>query len=64
MDRLRQSDFLEHFGGKVFISQFEALAELDPQTTQRASGLRRNGLAGGLHSPHSTTQETDSEKRP
>ena len=46
MDRLRLSDFLEHFGGKVFISQFEALSELDPQTTHHAIGLRRNGLVG------------------
>ena len=43
MDRLRQSDFLAHFGGRVFISQFEALAELDPQTTRRARDLRRSG---------------------
>lgn len=64
MDRLRQSDFLEHFGGQVFISQFEALAELDPQTTQRAIALRRNGLAGGLLPLRSTVQENHSEKRP
>ena len=64
MDRLRQSDFLEHFGGKVFISQFEALAELDPQTTHHAIGLRRNGLAGGPLPHQSTVQESDSEKRP
>ena len=60
MDRLKQSEFLTHFGGRVFISQFEALAELDPQTTQRAIGLRRNGLL----SLHSKRQESDSEKRP
>ena len=64
MDRLRQSDFLEHFGGKVFISQFEALAELDPQTTHHALGLRRNGLAGSSLPLKPTVQESDSEKRP
>jgi SulP family sulfate permease len=64
MDRLRQSDFLEHFGGKVFISQFEALAELDPQTTHHALSLRRNGLAGGPLPLKPTVQESDSEKRP
>ncbi|MCM2332135.1 MAG: SulP family inorganic anion transporter, partial [Pseudomonas sagittaria] len=64
MDRLRQSDFLEHFGGKVFISQFEALAELDPQTTHYAIGLRRNGLAGGPLPLKPTEQESHSEKRP
>lgn len=41
MDRLKHSAFLEHFGGRVFLSQYEALATLDPQTTQRASGLPR-----------------------
>lgn len=60
MDRLSQTDFLEHFGGRVFISQFEALAELDPQTTRRAIGQRRNGLP----LVHPQLQESDSEKRP
>lgn len=60
MDRLKQTDFLAHFGGRVFISQFEALAELDPQTTRHAIGLRRNGL----HALHPPLQECDSEKRP
>lgn len=46
MDRLRESDFLEHFGGRVFLSQFEALAALDPQTTHQAMSLRRNNLQG------------------
>lgn len=41
MDRLRRSDFLQRFGGQVFISQFEALAELDPQTTWRAMHMRQ-----------------------
>ncbi len=35
MDRLRASDFLDHFGGQVFISQFEALAALDPRPPGR-----------------------------
>ena len=60
MDRLSQTDFLAHFGGRVFISQFEALAELDPQTTRRAIGQRRNGLPF----VHPQLQESDSEKRP
>lgn len=34
MDRLKRSDFLEHFGGQVFVSQFEALRALDPEVTQ------------------------------
>ena len=35
MDQLKRSDFLQHFGGKVFVSQFEALRSLDPEVTQR-----------------------------
>lgn len=31
MDQLRRSDFLQHFGGQVFISQFQALMTLAPQ---------------------------------
>lgn len=34
MDRLRRSDFLQRFGGQVFISQFEALKRLAPQLAQ------------------------------
>lgn len=34
MDHLRRSDFLEHFGGQVFISQFEAIKHLTPQLAQ------------------------------
>ncbi len=36
MDRLRRSSFLEEFGGRVFLSQFEALLALDPKTTRQA----------------------------
>ncbi|WP_341304078.1 sulfate permease [Pseudomonas sp. TMP25] len=35
MDQLRRSSFLQHFGGQVFISQFEALKVLAPQLTQQ-----------------------------
>ncbi len=35
MDQLRRSRFLEHFGGQVFVSQYEALQALDPGTTRR-----------------------------
>ncbi|WP_417791154.1 SulP family inorganic anion transporter [Stutzerimonas xanthomarina] len=41
MDRLRGTDFLEHFGGQVFISQYEALLALDPQTTRHALERQR-----------------------
>ncbi|MDP3976728.1 MAG: sulfate permease [Pseudomonas sp.] len=36
MDQLRRSDFLEHFGGQVFVSQYQALHTLDPLSTRRA----------------------------
>lgn len=42
MDGLRRASFLAHFGGRVFLSQYEALATLDPATTRRALG--RSGL--------------------
>ncbi|WP_346893424.1 sulfate permease [uncultured Roseibium sp.] len=32
MDRLEKTDFLKHLSGKVFLSQYQALCELDPQT--------------------------------
>lgn len=44
MDRLRRSDFLRHFGGRVFISQYEALRVLDPQTTDIALEQQRDDL--------------------
>ncbi|GGB79839.1 sodium-independent anion transporter [Marinobacterium zhoushanense] len=34
MDRLRRARFLDLFGGRVFISHYEALLMLDPQTTR------------------------------
>jgi SulP family sulfate permease len=36
MDRLARSDFFQHFKGQVFLSQHQALAALDPDTTRRA----------------------------
>lgn len=36
MDQLGRSDFLERFGGQVFVSQYQALRSLDPLSTQRA----------------------------
>jgi SulP family sulfate permease len=32
MDRLKRSDFLEHLTGRIFLSEFEAMHALDPQT--------------------------------
>jgi len=36
MDRLQRSDFLEHLTGSIYLSQRDALAELDPEITQLA----------------------------
>ncbi len=36
LDRLKRTDFLEHLSGRVFLSQRDALAALDPETTQSA----------------------------
>ncbi|MCW3150365.1 sulfate permease [Stutzerimonas stutzeri] len=62
MDRLRRSDFLQHFGGRVFISHYEALLELDPQTTEQA--LKRQQGTPKLANPltHSL-KETHDENR-
>lgn len=38
MDQLKRSDFLQRFGGQVFVSQYEALRQLDPASVLRASG--------------------------
>jgi SulP family sulfate permease len=36
MDRLERVHFLDHLTGKVFLSQHQAMAELDPETLRRA----------------------------
>ncbi|MBA4691400.1 MAG: STAS domain-containing protein [Pseudomonas sp.] len=45
MDRLRQGNFLSDFGGQVFISQYEALLALDPDTTFHALERPRERFA-------------------
>jgi sulfate permease, SulP family len=37
MDRLHRSSFLEHLTGEVFLSQYHAMARLDPATTREAA---------------------------
>lgn len=36
MDQLRRSDFLDRFGGQVFVTQYDALLTLDPETARVA----------------------------
>ncbi len=54
MDRLRRTDFLELFGGQVFISQYEALLTLDPQTTLQALS---HGVATDMQKWRVTNEE-------
>jgi sulfate permease, SulP family len=42
MDRLKRSDFLQRFGGQVFVSQYQALRTLDMESTQRAVHPEQN----------------------
>lgn len=44
MDRLKRSHFLDDLTGKVFLSQFDALQELDPDTA-RAGAVTETGRA-------------------
>lgn len=48
MDRLQRSNFLQRFGGQVFISQFQALQTLDP-------ALIRDAVAADRQNTHSST---------
>lgn len=44
MDRLRRSDLLEQLTGKVFLSQFHAVAALDPDLLKRAWTRKASGI--------------------
>ncbi|MDJ0943987.1 MAG: sulfate permease [Kiloniellales bacterium] len=46
MDRLKRSDFLAHLSGRVFLSQHDALAALDPETTRSAEAALRPERSG------------------
>jgi SulP family sulfate permease len=48
MDGLQRSSFLEHLTGEVFLSQYHAMARLDPATTLRAE---QAALSPGPASP-------------
>jgi SulP family sulfate permease len=37
MDQLHRSDFLQHFGGHVFVSQYAAMQALDSASVGRAA---------------------------
>lgn len=39
MDQLHRSEFLQHFGGQVFVSQYAAMQTLDPVSVVRAAQL-------------------------
>ncbi len=40
MDQLKRSDFLEQLSGEVFMTHYQALATLDPETSERAADDR------------------------
>ncbi|WP_249691499.1 sulfate permease [Stappia sp. WLB 29] len=40
MDRLQRTDFLTHLNGKVFLTQYEAFAALDPRTAHIAEARK------------------------
>lgn len=42
MDRLVDTDFLRALGGKVYLNQHDALADLDPETSRRALSVSRH----------------------
>lgn len=46
LDRLERSDFLRHLTGQVFLSQRDALAALDPETTRSAEAALRPERSG------------------
>ncbi len=49
MDKLKRSDFFGHLTGRVYLSQRDALADLDPATTEVAeSGLRPERSAASV----------------
>src|SRR5699024_3566946 len=37
MDRLKNTEFLHSFGGEVFVSQFQALQRLDPESAAKVA---------------------------
>ena len=39
MDRLKKTHFLDHLTGNVFLSQYEAMRSLDPETFHLSKGL-------------------------
>lgn len=46
-DALSRSDFFSHFKGRIFLSQYEAIATLDPGMLENPAVLRRNIAASG-----------------
>ena len=48
MDKLKRSHFLKQLSGEVFLSHYDALAALDPETTGKASGYAGTPKAPAL----------------
>ncbi len=39
MDRLKDTDLMKHLTGKVYLSQFQALSDLDPETVSSSKAM-------------------------
>jgi SulP family sulfate permease len=48
LDRLQRSHFLDHLTGRVFLSQHQAMATLDPDATERANRSPGPSLPAGV----------------
>jgi SulP family sulfate permease len=48
LDRLQRSHFLDHLTGRVFLSQHQAMATLDPDATERADRPSNPSLPTGV----------------
>jgi sulfate permease, SulP family len=47
MDRLERTQFLQHLNGRVFLSQYQAIASLDPEVLDAESDARARGARVG-----------------
>lgn len=61
-DRLAHSDFFHHLTGKVYLSQHQAMAELDPATTSHAD--RAEPVAEPGREPEPAAERAQEARRP
>lgn len=56
MDRLQRSEFFQHLSGEIYLSQHDALAALDPETTANADAGGRPGGSPAAFIPWSESR--------